>query len=301
MRLRAGFFIAAMFPATLAFCHPLSATAQTSPQQPVEAALPESAPSPMGSLAATGGVEVNGAPVSAQSTVYPGDSITTHDDGTATLTLSNQGKLELAPVTQVVFSDGSRYAAQLNLGALTFDMFPGSNLAVRTGDYLVTVAPDSLADTSATLRRTSDGSALVSCDKGRVQVVALEGDTSLALQAGQSTSLAAESSEITAVVASDPVVAVAAGTVKHHRLRTVLIIAGAAAAATAIAVVAADHGGNPPKAASANPPPSNPPAPNRPIVNPPITNPPISNPPAPNPPSGGGSGGGGGNGSGHKH
>ena len=325
MRLTAKLSTAGLSLAALAFFAPAPAAAQANAHVVFE----DRSRSPMGSLAATGGVEVNGAAVPAQSIVYAGDSITTHDNGTATLTISNRGEFELAPVTQVVFSDDSRYAAQLNLGTLTFDTLPGSNLGVRAGEYVVAVAPDSLADTSATVRRTSDGAGLVSCAKGRVQVVALEGDTSLALGAGQSTSFAAETSKISAVLASDPIVAPAAR-VRSHRLRTVLIIAGAAAAATAIAVIASEHGGvhptaaaapaptppaptptpNPPTAnppasnpptsnpPTANPPTSNPPTSNPPTANPPTSNPPTSNPPTSNPPPSGGGGDGGGNGKG---
>lgn len=303
MRLKDNVLTAGLFLAVLAFFAPVPAAAQANAQVVLE----KSARSPMGSLTAMGGVEVNGAGVPAKSLVYPGDSITTHGDGTATLTISDRGQFELAPVTQVIFGDDTRYAAQLNLGTLTFDTLPGSNLGVRAGEYVVAVADGSFADTSATVRRTSDGAGLVSCAKGSVQVVALQGETSLALRAGQSTSLAAETSKITAVVAPQPFVA-PAGTVKRHTLRTVLIIASAAAAATAIAVIASEHAGaHVNKAAvptTTQPTPTPTPTPPDPT---PTPTPPTANPPAPapaptpppsNPPSSGGGDGGGSGGSG---
>ena len=257
----------------------------------------ESARRLMGSLSAHGGVELNGALIIAESMVYTGDSVTTHDDGMATLTIGSKGEIEIAPLTQVVFSDSSQYAAQLNFGTVSFDsLADGASLVVRAGDYLVAPAPDALPNTSATVRRASDGSELVSCAKGGVQVIALEGDTSLALRAGQSTSLASVTNAVAAFAPADPILAQPKHARNHH-LRTVLMIGGAAAVAGLI--IATRHG--PPAKGAVTPPTPNPtPAPTPTPTPTPTPNPPPPSPtPAPNPPPGNGNGNGGGNGNGN--
>ena len=272
--LRICFLLAALFPIAV------PVLARGVPQR--------NARKPIGSLAASGPVQVNGSPASAGSLVFAGDSITTRDDSTATLTITGRGEFGIAPLTQIVFSGGPQYAAQLNLGSVTFDTFaPDSNLAVRAGDYVVTVAPDSLTDASVTVRRTTDGSGLVFCRKGSVQVQTLEGDTSLALEAGQSTSLASGMQAVAARVPADPILGPPSVAIKRHWLRTALII-GAGAAIVAV-IIATHHGGSPSHAAVGSPSPT--PDPN-PIPNPtpaptpnpnPIPTPTPTPPPAPTP------------------
>jgi hypothetical protein len=202
----------------------------------------EKATKQLGSLVTSGGVEVNGAAAPAESTLFAGDSVTTREDGNATLTISGKGEFDIGPTTQVVFADDPRYLAQLTRGTVTFSsLAEHSNLGVRTGDYIVTVPPDVPSQTAATVERESDGSGLVSCTIGSVQVVAMEGDTSLALRAGQSTSLASEGGQAFAArTPSDPILAEPHKVVKKHLLRTFLIIAAGAGAAAGI-VLATHH------------------------------------------------------------
>lgn len=263
----------------LVFCVPVPAWARPVPQ--------ENARRPLGSLSVTGGVQINGAFVSSQSAVYAGDTVTTREDGEVTLTVRERGKFEIGPLTQVVFSDDSRFAAQLILGTVKFDaLAEHSNLAVRAGDYVVSAAPGAVPEISATVRRTTDGSALVSCGKGSVQVVALQGDTSLALHAGQSASLASRGDVVRAVVPADPILASPQHAVKRHWLRTVLIV-GVAAGVTAV-IVASHHSGGPGHAANIGPSPT--PTPNPTPVPAPTPSPtpaptPTPTPPTPTPPS----------------
>lgn len=311
---------------TLRLCVVLLLALPFFPSTPAQAQ--DNARQPMGTLTASGAVEVNGSAVAANSDVYAGDSITTRDGGTATLTINDEGKFEIAPLTQVIFAGRPQYAAQLNLGTLKFDAIAErSNLAIRAGDYVVRTAPDALPDTSATVRRTSDGSGLVSCAKGSVQVVALQGDTTLALRAGQSTSLAlADKKVVTAYIPADPILATPRS-VNKHRLRTILIIASVAAVAAAV-VIATHHSGHggPALVASPTPAPNPTPTPTPtpvpvpvptptptpvpvPVPVPTPTPPPTSGPaPAPNPPpnpgngnGNGGDGNGGDGGHGHGH
>lgn len=224
------------------------------------AAPQENARKPIGSITTIGPVDINGSAVSTQSTVYAGDLIATHDGGDATVAIPDEGQFELAPVTQLIVSDGSRYAVQLSFGSVRFDTAAGgSNLAVRAGDYIVKVPPGTPPGTSATIRRTSDGAGLVSCAKGSVQVVAVEGDTSLGLVAGQSTSFASQNSVVAAVVPANPILGPPRAA-KKHWLRTILIIG--VAAGVAAAVIAMHHGGDShPAAGSPSPKPTPTPAP----------------------------------------
>lgn len=244
LRLRAFFFHVALM-ALLSFCLSAPAWARPMPQQNARRAI--------GSLTVTGGVELNGEVISTETTVYAGDSISTREDGAATLALGDRGEFEIGPLTQIVFRVDSQYAAQLNLGTVRFDaLAEDSNLAVRAGDYIVSASPDAAAETAATVRRTSDGYGLVSCTKGSVHVVSLEGDTSLALRAGQSTSLAAPAGAVVVARVGADRIREPIHAVKRHWLRTFLIIG---AAATVAAVVATHHGGGPGRATvSATPP-----------------------------------------------
>jgi ferric-dicitrate binding protein FerR (iron transport regulator) len=207
----------------LSFCVAAPEWAQSSPQA--------NARQPLGSLTTSGSVDVNGAAAKAQLTVFIGDSITTHENGNAKLTLASGGALVVAPLSQVVFTDSQRYLAAVNKGAITINAPDGrSNFAVRTGDYIVTAAPGAPPQTAASIERESDGSGLVSCSTGSVQVLAIEGDTSLVLNAGQATSLAFGDKTVEARAPTEP--AVEAPPPKpsgRHWLRFIIIAPAAAA------------------------------------------------------------------------
>ena len=239
-----------MFLAALFLCVAAPSWARGMPQEEPRALV--------GSLTVNGAVEVNGALVSTESMVFAGDSVATRENGRAALTIDGRGELDIAPRTRVVFSDDSRYLALVDRGTITFNAFgERSNLAVRVGDYIVGVAPGAPPQTAATVQREDDGSGLVSCAAGSVQVLAIQGDTSLSLEGGQSTSLDSENPRLAAVTPSDPILQRPPRMVKKHWLRTVLILA--CGAAVAAAIVATHRGGG--GAATSSAPPSPTPSP----------------------------------------
>jgi hypothetical protein len=182
----------------------------------------------LGLLLVTGGVEVNGASVTAEIPLFTGDSITTRADGNATLKIPGRGEFNIAPMTQIILASDPRYVAQVTRGTVTLHSLAAhSDLAVRTGDYIVTVPASARSQSAATVQRQNDGSGLVSCTVGTIQILAMEGDTSIPLAAGQATSLAPQANQtIAARVPAEQSDDKPAKAHKTHHLRTALIIAG---------------------------------------------------------------------------
>jgi hypothetical protein len=254
---------------------------------------------PLGSLSATGTVQVNGSTAPAQSTIFAGDSLNTDPGGTATLTVAGRGTIKLYPQSEMAFNGNSGYVAELVHGtAVVNTLVAASGVALRVGDYVVGAAPGG-ANAAAMVRLQADGTGLVYCIAGTVQVVALQGDTSVSLAVGQSTSISTAGEAITAQ--ASPSSPFPNGEVrrptKHHRWRLIILgLVGGTAVATAVAFT---RGGGaaistslppsptpaPPPGPPSPPPPSPSPSPTPPSPPGPTPTPPSPPPPPPTPPA----------------
>lgn len=188
----------------------------------------------LGSLTSVGEVYVNGSPASAMSSVSSGDEIRTGESGEAALALLGKGALKIRPLSQVVLSISDQYTAELEKGTVLLNSDPGSDgLIVRIGNYVVVPSVRSIA-TALRLTKTQDGSFLVHCSEGNIDVLTTEGNSGQVLQAGQSLSVPAKSG----LLASSP----APKSKRNSHTRWILLgLAGAGAGAAAAAAFA--HGG----------------------------------------------------------
>jgi ferric-dicitrate binding protein FerR (iron transport regulator) len=180
----------------------------------------------LGSLTSQGEVYVNDSLISAISTVSSGDKIRTGESGEATLAVAGKGTLKIRPFSQVVLSRNHQYTAELEKGTVLLNSDPGSDgLIVRIGNYTVVPSVRSMA-TALRVTRTQDGSFLVYCLDGQIDVLTLEGGSGQLLQAGQSLTVSANSE----LLASSP----APKSKGHSHTRWILLgLAGAAAGAAA--------------------------------------------------------------------
>jgi len=217
-------------------------------------------PKPLASLSATGTVLVNGIVAPAQSTVSVGDSLNTDQGGTATITIDGKGAIKVFPQSQILLIQNSSYVAELSRGTAATNTLSGApGVALRVGDYVVGPAPDA-PEATATIKLEKDGGGLVSCLAGTVQVVSVQGDTSVSLKMGQSTSISTAGQVIAAQATSSSALRdqeIIGPAKRHHRVWLVLGIAGGAAVAAAAVIVT--HGGG--AAVSPSPTPSPAPSP----------------------------------------
>ena len=144
---------------------------------------------PLGSLSSTGEVYVNDSPAPADSTIFAGDTVRTGQTGSATFTMSGKGDLKVSRQSQLVFSDGSQYAAALNAGTIVLDSSSGpTGVTLRVGGFVVVPTVRDQV-TSARIDGTTGGSFRISSLDGAVAVVPLEGTSGQILQSGQSVSI----------------------------------------------------------------------------------------------------------------
>lgn len=198
-------------------------------------------PKPLGSLSVVGGVTVNGSPAQPAQTVFAGDTLATSNNGTATFTVSGQGSFKIAPLGQVSFSDDQRYIIELKRGTVVMNTFAAhSNLALRIGDYIV-VADPVAAQAAIVIKGQAGGSGLVSCLAGGAHILAMQGETSLSLEAGQSTSISPEEQTVAATATPPP--SRPRSSVKKDRLWIILGLAGAGGAA-GVALAVSGGGGH---------------------------------------------------------
>jgi FecR protein len=180
----------------------------------------------LGSLTSQGEVYVNDSLISVMSTVSSGDKIRTGESGEATFAVAGKGTLKIRPFSQVVLSRNHQYTAELEKGMVLLNSDPGSDgLIMRIGNYTVVRSVRSMA-TALRVTRTQDGSFLVYCLDGQIDVLTLEGGSGQLLQAGQSLTVSANSE----LLASSP----APKSKGHSHTRWILLgLAGAAAGAVA--------------------------------------------------------------------
>ena len=186
---------------------------------------------PLGSLSSTGEVYVNDSPAPAESTIFAGDTLRTRETGTATFTMSGKGDLKVSRQSQLVFSDGSQYAAELKAGTIVLDSSSGpTGVTLRAGGFVVVPAVRDQV-TSARIDEATNGSFRISSLDGTVAVIPLEGTSGQILQVGQSVSISTRGE------LASPALAQPAG----HTHWILLGLAGAGASAAAGAATAG-HG-----------------------------------------------------------
>jgi len=187
---------------------------------------------PLGSLSSTGEVYVNNSPAPAESTIFAGDTLRTGETGTATFTVSGKGDLKVSRQSQLVFSDGAQYAAELNAGTIVLDSSSGpTGVTLRAGGFVVVPAVRDQV-TSARIDQATNGSFRITSLDGTVAVIPLEGTSGQILQVGQSVSISTRGE------LASPALAQPAG----HTHWILLGLAGAGAT-TAAGAAAAGHAG----------------------------------------------------------
>src|SRR4029077_17280292 len=96
--------------------------------------------------------------------------------------------LKVSRQTQLVFSDGSQYAAELKAGTIVLDSSSGpTGVTLLAGGFVVVPTVRDQV-TSASIEAT-DGSFRISSLDGTVAVIPLEGTSGQILQPGQSVSI----------------------------------------------------------------------------------------------------------------
>lgn len=216
----------------LLFAFGITAGASTMRQQ--------SQPKALGSLSVAGGVTINGSPAQPTQTIFAGDTVVTTNTGTATFTVGGQGSFKIAPLSQVSFSNVPRYVIELKQGTVVMDTFTQSpDLALRVGDYIVMADPTA-AQTSIIIKAESSGSGVITCASGGAHIVAIQGDTSLSLQPGQSTSISSQEQTVAATATPAP----NSSSGKKHKWLLFGLAGGGAAAAAGAAIAASGGGGH---------------------------------------------------------
>jgi hypothetical protein len=196
----------------------------------------------LGSLRATGEVFVNNNPVTADLTVFAGDSLRTGANGTANLLVTGRGTLTVLPQSQVAFPSDQRFFASLQRGQIQLSAMQGATrLQIQIGGFLVVPSTETAAE--ALIESLADGRATVTALRGTIGVIALEGPAAQFLTAGQQARISA-TGEISlagqAAAQQQPPVAPAPGgpSVEKKPNRTPYILLGVGGGAAAAAAVA---------------------------------------------------------------
>ena len=196
------------------------------------ASTQEQQKAPIGSLTSTGEVYVNKTQAPPESTIFAGDSLHT-GEGSATFTMSGRGDLKISRQTELVFSDGSQYAAELKSGTVILDSSNGpSGVTLLAGGYVVVPAVHDQV-TSARIDGPNKGSFRVSSLNGTVAIVDMQGNSGRVLQSGESASISTQG------VSATPTPAVSSG----HQKRWILLGVAGGGAVAGIAAAAAHGGG----------------------------------------------------------
>lgn len=258
----------------------------------------------LGSLTNTGEVYLNSAAALEESPVFAGDMVRTSPSGTAMFTLAGNGSLRISPNSEIVFTGGPQYSAELKLGKVVMNTLNGPmGITLRAGSSVVVAVAEGEQSTSS-IEAPSDGSFLVNCLDGSVGVVPLQDGKGVFIHAGQSVRVSPQGGlSAMGVPAEAPAAAsgsaerntAPAGRQRHTHTRWILLGIGAAGAVTAAAILVgsgSSAAANTPMvttssassgSAANNPPPPDPPAPPQPT--PPQPQPQPPSPPPPPPPS----------------
>jgi ferric-dicitrate binding protein FerR (iron transport regulator) len=207
---------------------------------------------PLGSLSAAGEVNVNGALVPAESTIFTGDMLNTGATGTATFSMSGKGSFKIAPQSQLAFAAEPQYLAELKAGTVVMGTFgSATDFNLRAGNF--TVVPVVQGEPSASkITREPDGSFSISCLEGSIGVLPIEGTAGRFLQSGQSVVISLEGQLGPAQQTAAPPVAPSQapptkpptpGSTVQKKSYTMWIVLGVAGAGAAgIAAAAGGHG-----------------------------------------------------------
>jgi hypothetical protein len=148
---------------------------------------------PLGSLNSVGQVYVSNAVVPSTSTIFTGDTLRTDDMATATFTISGKGSYAIASKSQLVFTGGQQFMAELKAGTVVMSSLNGpSGINLRAGNFVV-VAVTQGEQSTAKIDSATDGSFLVTATEGSVGIVPLEGPPNgVFLQPGQSVTISSQ-------------------------------------------------------------------------------------------------------------
>jgi hypothetical protein len=138
----------------------------------------------LGNLRVAGEVFVGNNPVTADQTLFAGDSVRTGASGRASLLMPDRGTLTIFEQTQVSFPSGQRAFAMLQQGRLQLFATQGATrLQIQVGGFLVLPSTETAAE--ALIERNADGTATVTAIRGSIGVIALEGPAAQFLTPGQ--------------------------------------------------------------------------------------------------------------------
>ena len=138
----------------------------------------------IGSLSATGSVELRGVAISRDGTLFSGDTIRTHSDGYASVALSGGQQIELGGDTDVrVEAGGEEVEIAMSFGRLAFAS-PSSGVPVRINmsPYDIVAAGGSAGDIALLSEgelgvRALSGTMTVRSSSGGESVIVREGET----------------------------------------------------------------------------------------------------------------------------
>ncbi len=201
-------------------------------------------PQALGALRATGDVTVNGAGVSAEQTLFAGDTLKTGPGGSAGVTLTGRGVLVAAAQTEISFAAAPRYFASLRSGTLTMRYLSGArNAQIEVSNFIVLPPGDS--EGAAEVTRAADGSARVTSLAGSIGVLGLESEVSAFLRPGQTAEISAQGKLVAGAppVTQPPGPAPAPTAGGGGRTALILVAVAGGGAAAALAALGKKKGG----------------------------------------------------------
>jgi hypothetical protein len=213
----------------------------------------------LGSLTTVGEVHVNNAVAPSDAPIFAGDVLRSAGTGSATLTWSGQGSLQIYPNTELAFAGEPQYAAELKFGRVVMNSWRGATgMNLRAGNSVVVAVAEGEQSVS-NIEAPSDGSFLITCEAGSVGVIPLQGGNGIFIQAGQSVSISAQG-ELSAMGTQ---AAPSAGPISKESVRDVrpprsyrrwiLIALGTAGAGAVAGILSSRRPGTPSNNPSASP------------------------------------------------
>ena len=232
---------------------------------------------PLGSLSAIGEVYVNSAAAPAESSIFAGDLLRSVATGSATFVLIGKGSFEIRPNTEMIFTGGPQYAAELKFGKVVMNSANGATgINLRAGSSVVLAVAEG-EPSSSSIEAPSDGSFHVTCVAGSVGVIPLQGGKGVFIRAGQTVGISAQGELSTMSASAVPSAArtgandasaapsassdsreTAPAARQKHTTRWILIAAGIAGAGVAAAILSANRSTTSSKISSVSVTPSSP-------------------------------------------
>lgn len=192
---------------------------------------------PVGALQVSGEVRVNDAAITQNQTLFAGDRVRTGADGVASISISGQGTLLMRPGSAVSFPDHAQFLADLEQGNVALrSLADTSGFRIRLGMFVAAPVPP--AESVVEIERAADGSFRVTCSRGSVGLIPMEGAESLFLDATESATIRADGRLVQqpeAPAGTPPPAQPRASKRRAPWLPWVLVGGGAAGAAAALA------------------------------------------------------------------